>query len=124
MVLLGAIQKNDYINFTSSKSANIKFGKYLIKVQYKRGEVGTLYGEGKEVWYASVTKINNKSLIYGQSYLSYDNDYNPIYDFSLKSVENSILDALKTDSLYVIVENKKGKYIGKKIPKNIEVNFG
>lgn len=121
-VFLGAVKNDDYIKFTSSKSLTIKLGKYKIKVQYRLGEVGDAYGEGKKVWYANVIQINDYKFPYNESaYLSLDYDYNPIYDFSLKDVQDSILYALEKDMLYVIVESKKGGYIGKKIPKNIEV---
>jgi hypothetical protein len=123
-IFLGAVKSNDYIDFTSRQSATIKLGKNIVKVEYTRGEVGDAHGDGKKVWYARVIQINNYVLPYGESaYLSIDYDYNPIYDFSLKDVERSIRYYLEEDMLYVIVESKKGGYIGKKIPKNIEVIF-
>ena len=123
-IFLGAIKSNDYINFTSRQSVTIKLGKNIIKVQYKEGEAGGKDGYGMSVFYAMVKKINNKDIPYDVgAYLSVDIDGNPIYDLTYKKVENYILDSLQRDSLYIIIENKNGKYIGKKIPKNIEVIF-
>ncbi|MEI7510509.1 MAG: hypothetical protein WCJ62_13720, partial [Flavobacterium sp.] len=91
------------IDFTSTKSINIKINNDLYKVQYQRGERGDTE---KNVWFANVISKNNEKIV---GRLCEDPVLSSqIYGYNLKEVENDIFNSYMQNELYLIIEDDYG----------------
>jgi hypothetical protein len=91
------------IDWTSTKSINIKINNDLYKVQYQRGERGDT---DKNVWFANVISKNNEEI---EGRLCFENFMSAfIYGFSLKEVESAIWNSYIENQLYLFIEDEYG----------------
>jgi hypothetical protein len=86
------------IKFTSTKSATIKTGSDLYKIEYRRNELGDT---DKNVWFADVVSKNGKEV---DGRLCFEPEYYAvIYGFSLKEVENLVFECFKENKLWIVL---------------------
>jgi predicted ABC-type ATPase len=96
-------EKGGEIKFTSTKSATIKIGSDLYKIQYRRNELGNT---DKNVWFADVISKNEKEV---DGRLCFEPEYYAvIYGFSFKEVENLVFECFKQNKLWIVLIDDSG----------------